>query len=98
MIVDALVQTEAIRQTVTGGEFDAGTLFGIGRCLDGLETGIHRGSPQGNGSLGFSREYSSGRTDSNTVNDFTRKAPIAATNPAPAAAPPPASARSHGTP
>src|SRR6267378_5233036 len=41
MIVDALVQAEAIRQPVTRRKIDPGRSFRIYRCLDGLETRIH---------------------------------------------------------
>jgi hypothetical protein len=41
MIVDALVQTEAIRQPIARREIDSGGSLGLCRCLDGLETRIH---------------------------------------------------------
>src|SRR6266436_2045377 len=41
MIVDALVQTEAIRQPIARREIDSGGSLSLWRCLDGLETRIH---------------------------------------------------------
>ncbi len=41
MVVDALVQAEAIGQPVTGREIDSGALFRLGGGLDRLETGVH---------------------------------------------------------
>src|SRR6266852_2653319 len=41
MIVDALVQTEAVRQPIARREIDSGGSLGLCRCLDVLETRIH---------------------------------------------------------
>jgi hypothetical protein len=41
MIVDALVQTEAIRQPITRRKIDSGGSFLGCRCVNGLETRIH---------------------------------------------------------
>src|ERR1700686_362044 len=43
MIVDALVQSEAICQPITRCEIDACLGAGIGGCLDGLEIRVHGG-------------------------------------------------------
>src|ERR1700686_4144136 len=43
MIVDALVQSEAICQPITRCEIDACLGAGFGGCLDGLEIRVHGG-------------------------------------------------------
>src|SRR5271154_4848390 len=43
VIIDTLVQAEAIRQAIARREFDPGVAFRLGRGVDGLETRVHWG-------------------------------------------------------